>query len=156
MKDAWTTGSPGNRVQAWVPQLLLYQPDIHKWRPYSPSQASGSFAGSRAGCLGWASLKCVPGPPDRFAPTQLWMGTSSMVPISPPFFFSPTHSVWSPQARDQFQTTVVTCATALATLDPLTHSTGLGIDPVSWRCRDTTDPVAPSFGAKGFEEPFRI
>lgn len=112
MKDAWTTGSPGNRVQAWVPQLLLYQPDIHKWRPYSPSQASGSFAGSRAGCLGWASLKCVPGPPDRFAPTQLWMGTSSMVPISPPFFFSPTHSVWSPQARDQFQTTVVTCATA--------------------------------------------
>ena len=70
------------------------------------------------------------------------------------FFFPPTHSVWSPQARDQFQTTVVTCATALAMLDPLTHSTGLGIDPVS--CRDTTDPVAPSFGAKGFEEPFRI
>jgi len=28
-------------------------------------------------------------------------------------------------------------------LGPLTHCTRLGIEPVSWCCRDAADPVAP-------------
>ena len=51
--------------------------------------------------------------------------------------------MWSSQARDQIQAAVVTYAAALATLDPLTHCAGLGIEPVSWRYRDATDPIAP-------------
>ena len=27
-------------------------------------------------------------------------------------------------------------------MNPLTHCAGLGIEPVSWQCRDTADPVA--------------
>ena len=34
-------------------------------------------------------------------------------------------------------------ATAAAMPDPLTHCAGLGIEPVFWRCRDTTNPVLP-------------
>ena len=38
---------------------------------------------------------------------------------------------------------MVTFVTAAATLDPLTHCAGPGMEPVSWHCRDATDPIAP-------------
>ena len=38
---------------------------------------------------------------------------------------------------------VVTCATAVAMSDPLTHCAVPGIEPVSWHCRDAANPVAP-------------
>ena len=34
-------------------------------------------------------------------------------------------------------------AAAVAALDPLTHCSRPGIEPVSWCCRDAADPVAP-------------
>ena len=34
-------------------------------------------------------------------------------------------------------------ATAATTWDPLTHRAGWGIEPVSWHCRDTSDPFVP-------------
>ena len=36
---------------------------------------------------------------------------------------------------------VVTYATAVAMLDPLTHCAGPGIKPSFWCCRDATDPL---------------
>ena len=30
---------------------------------------------------------------------------------------------------------------AAATQDPLTHCAGLGMEPASWCCRDTADPI---------------
>ena len=54
-----------------------------------------------------------------------------------------THGTWSSEARNQIQATVVTYAAAVATIDPLIHCTGPGIQPVSWRYRDAANPVAP-------------
>ena len=48
-------------------------------------------------------------------------------------------------ARDQIRVAVVTYAKAVATLDPLTHCAGPGIEPVSWHCKDTTDPIVPQW-----------
>ena len=52
-------------------------------------------------------------------------------------------SIWSSKARDQIRATVVTYATAVAKLDPLTHCAELETKPASWHCRDATDPAAP-------------
>ena len=61
------------------------------------------------------------------------------------FFFSFLATLWhmNSQARDQIQATVVTYTTAVATLAPLTHCARPGIELASWRCRDTTNPIAP-------------
>ena len=40
-------------------------------------------------------------------------------------------------------------AAAAATLDPLTHCAGLGIEPTSWRCRDTADPIVSQWEPRG-------
>ena len=46
-------------------------------------------------------------------------------------------------ANDWTLATAVTYAAAAAMPDPLTHCSGLGMEPVSWRCRDAANPVAP-------------
>lgn len=45
--------------------------------------------------------------------------------------FLSTQGIWSSWARDPIQASVETCASAAATLDPLTHPAGPGIEPVS-------------------------
>ena len=47
------------------------------------------------------------------------------------FFIAAPLAYGSSQAGDQIQAAVVTYAIAVATLDPLTHCTGLGIKPVT-------------------------
>ena len=59
------------------------------------------------------------------------------------FLFWPPYSIGSSQARDQIQVAVVTYAIAVAMQDHLTQCTGPGIEPVSWHCRDSTNPIAP-------------
>ena len=59
------------------------------------------------------------------------------------FLFWPPQGTWSSWARSQILVTVVTNTTAAATLGPLTHCTGPRIEPASWHCRDTADPVMP-------------
>ena len=49
---------------------------------------------------------------------------------------------WLPVARGQILATVATYAAAVATLDPSTRCAGPGMEPASWHCRDTADPVA--------------
>ena len=51
--------------------------------------------------------------------------------------------VFGVPARDQIQDTMVTYAAASTMQDPLTHYTGLGIEPASWCCRDAADPIVP-------------
>lgn len=58
-------------------------------------------------------------------------------------FFGHVHGIWSSLAMDQVQAAVATYTVAGTVLDPLTHCTGLGIEPVCWCCRDTSDPVVP-------------
>ena len=64
------------------------------------------------------------------------------------FFFSflaaPQHTESSP-ARDQIQAVVAIYVAAVAMLDPLIRCAWLGIEPASWCCRDTADPVAPQW-----------
>ena len=55
------------------------------------------------------------------------------------FLFQPPWGIWSSQAWDQ------TYAAAVAMPDPLIHCAGLGIKPMSWRCRNTTNPVEPQW-----------
>ena len=50
-------------------------------------------------------------------------------PPPPPFMAAAT-AYGSSQARDWFQAAVVTYAAAAATLDPLTHYTGPGMEPL--------------------------
>ena len=57
------------------------------------------------------------------------------------FLFCTPHGTWSSWARDGIQAAVAT--QGAARLDPVTHHPGQGIEPVSWHCRDATDPVAP-------------
>ena len=61
------------------------------------------------------------------------------------FFFSffDCSKIWNSQARDQIQAAVVTYTSMAATPGPLTYCSGLGIEPVSWCCRDAADPVVP-------------
>ena len=48
-------------------------------------------------------------------------------------------------ARDHIQAAFITYAATVATLDPLTHGAGPGIKPLSWCCRDATNPIAPQW-----------
>ena len=57
--------------------------------------------------------------------------------------FWPPWGTWSSQARDQIQAAVVTYATLAAVPDPLTYCAGPGMEPVSWDCRNTANPIAP-------------
>jgi len=41
------------------------------------------------------------------------------------------------------------CASAVATLDPLTHCAGPGIELVSWYCREATDLFVPQWELHG-------
>ena len=41
-------------------------------------------------------------------------------------------------------------AAAVVTPHPLAHCAGLGIEPVSWHCRDATDPVMPQWEIQPF------
>ena len=59
------------------------------------------------------------------------------------FLFWPPHGIWNSQARDQIWAAVVIYAAAVATPDPLTHCARPGIEPVSWCCKDTANPIAP-------------
>ena len=59
------------------------------------------------------------------------------------FLFWLRRGMWSSQTRDQIWAIVPTYAAAATVLDPLTHSAGLGFEPTSWRCRNTTSPVVP-------------
>ena len=51
----------------------------------------------------------------------------------------------SSQARGEIQAAVATYTAAAATPDPLTRCAGLGIEPGPWRCRDSSDPIAPQW-----------
>lgn len=53
------------------------------------------------------------------------------------------HGTGSSWARGHIQTSVATYTAALATVDPIIHCAGLGIELMSWHCRDATDPVVP-------------
>ena len=64
-------------------------------------------------------------------------------PLNNFFFFWPLCGIWSSQARDQIKATVLTYASAVAMLDPLTHCAG--IKHVSWHCRDAADLIAPQW-----------
>ena len=55
------------------------------------------------------------------------------------FFGLPKH--WNSHTRAQIWATVVTCATAVAVLDLLTHCAGLEL--ASWHCGNTADPIGP-------------
>ena len=57
--------------------------------------------------------------------------------------FGPPCSMWSSPGRGKIQATVATYAPIAAMPDPLTHCAGLGIEPVSWHCRDAADPAVP-------------
>ena len=59
------------------------------------------------------------------------------------FLFWPPCGIWNSQARDQIQHTVVTYATAAAMPDPLTHCARPGIEPTSWCCKDSANPMLP-------------
>ena len=59
------------------------------------------------------------------------------------FSFLAACGLWSSWTRDQIGDAFTTYTITLATLDPLTHCTSPGIEPVSWRCRDATNPFAP-------------
>ena len=59
------------------------------------------------------------------------------------FLFWLPHGIWNFWARDQIQAAVVTQAAAVATVEPLTHCAGPGIEPACWRCKDTADPIVP-------------
>ena len=49
----------------------------------------------------------------------------------------------SSHSREHIQARVATYTAAAAMLDPLTHCAGPGIEPASWCCRDTSDPISP-------------
>ena len=51
----------------------------------------------------------------------------------------------SSQARNRTHTTVVSCATDVAMSNPLTHCAGLGIQPVTFHCREAADPIVPQW-----------
>ena len=68
--------------------------------------------------------------------------------LTSPNFFWPPHGIWSSQARDQMWAVVGTYISAVAKLDPLIHRAGLGIKPVSWCCREATDPIAQQHNSK--------
>lgn len=51
--------------------------------------------------------------------------------------------IWSFPARDKIWATVVTHTTAVASSGSLNPCAWLGIELVSRRCRDTTDPIVP-------------
>lgn len=63
------------------------------------------------------------------------------------FFFSfltALRGIWAygiPRAKNQIQASVLTYAAAKVTLDPLTTA----MEPVSWRCSDAADPLAPQW-----------
>ena len=62
-------------------------------------------------------------------------------PLSP-FLAAPWHMEFPGQGSDPSHKSV-TYTRPEAMLDPLIHCAGLGIKPISWHCRDATDPVAP-------------
>ena len=66
------------------------------------------------------------------------------------FLFWPLHGTWSFQARDQIWAMVVTYTTAVAMPDPLNHCPELGIEPVSWHCRNTTNSIGLELQRQGF------
>ena len=47
--------------------------------------------------------------------------------------------------RDQIRATVATYIAAATTQDPLTECARPGLEPVSWCCKDATDPIAPQW-----------
>ena len=55
------------------------------------------------------------------------------------------HGIWNSQARDQICATVVAYTTARAKPDPLTRCAKRGMQPASWHCRDTANPIAPQW-----------
>ena len=67
--------------------------------------------------------------------------TFKLLPCLIFFFFWPPCGIWSSQGQDQIQAAFVTYAAIAATPDPPNHR--LGIEPVSWCCRDTAYPIAP-------------
>lgn len=79
--------------------------------------------------------------------------TKPRIPISVRKLFGPWDTIfvliwppcgmWSSQARYQVWAAVATYTAAAAMLDPLTCCAGLGIEPASWRCRDTVYPIVP-------------
>ena len=60
------------------------------------------------------------------------------------FFFGVPHGIWSSWARDQIQAASTSYTAAAIMPDPLNLYARPGIEPVSWHCRDTTNPVALS------------
>lgn len=56
---------------------------------------------------------------------------------SPFILFRPSRSIWNSWARDQIW------VSAASTPDPLRHCARLGVEHVSWCCRDPSDPLAP-------------
>ena len=84
-------------------------------------------------------------------PRPLWDHISNP---PPPFFFFlfwPPHGTWSSQARDQIWAAVATYTAAAAMPYPLTHCAGLGIEPVSWCCRNPLVVGTPTISYYSFQ-----
>ena len=60
-------------------------------------------------------------------------------------FFCLPHGIWRSQGRDQNSAAVATYTKAVVTRDPLTNCAGPGVEPVSWHCRDTANPIVPQW-----------
>ena len=58
--------------------------------------------------------------------------------------FWPPLGMWSCRARDQIQAAVATSA-AEAMPHPLIYCAGPEMEPASWCCRDTADPITPQW-----------
>ena len=60
------------------------------------------------------------------------------------------------QGQGQIQATLVTYNRAVSRPDPLTHCAWLGIEPVSWCCREASSPVGSQQGLQSFlvNEPY--
>ena len=81
----------------------------------------------------------VPGPGIEL---RMWQGSPNRHFYFILFVWLP-HCTWSSWARGQIWAVILTYTTAAAMPDPLTHCAGLGSKPVSWCCRDASDPIVP-------------
>ena len=93
----------------------------------------------------WGSLcQCVFNPPlCNFDFRLQFQSPTTWVPVLllSFLFFRFSATLWH---MDQIQAVVVTCATAAATARS-THCAGPEIEPGSWRCRDSANPIAPQW-----------
>ena len=78
-----------------------------------------------------------------FLAFKYWIIPEFSIWFPPPFLFGPSQGIWSPSARDQIQSTVMTYAEKAAMQDLSNHCIRLAIEPVSWHGTAAINPHAP-------------